>query len=86
MQHELFLVTAPTIRILDPKIEFYGSEHLVTESNARDARKSAENSNDPQPSTSGVSASRICQCHKQKLIFLHGLDTYMRSNDSYADF
>ncbi|XP_069937237.1 uncharacterized protein [Cherax quadricarinatus] len=67
--------------------EFYGFDQLVTEKNDQDIDNSAENPDDPQPSTSGVgtrdSRSVVFQ-RKRKLIFSRGQASDF-SNDDDSD-
>ncbi|XP_069960072.1 piggyBac transposable element-derived protein 4 [Cherax quadricarinatus] len=67
--------------------EFYGFE-FVTESNTQNTRNSAENPDDPQPSTSGAgpshSHSGVPQ-HKCKLMFSRGQDSDVSSGGDDSD-
>ncbi|XP_069948867.1 uncharacterized protein [Cherax quadricarinatus] len=68
--------------------KFYSFDQLVTEKNDQDIDNSAENPDDPQPSTSGVGtrdSRSVVPHHKRKLIFSRGQASDFSNDDSDVD-
>ncbi|XP_069944270.1 uncharacterized protein [Cherax quadricarinatus] len=80
----LFLSDSPDSDGSGNEDEFFGFDQLVTERNDQDIDNSAENPNDPQPSTSGVSTPQsqsVVPHRKRKLLFSHGQASDFNNDD-----